>query len=503
MIYFLILALYCIGLWRISVPLTGDQKTYISIALEMKSKSSFLIPYLFDRPNFLKPPFQYWMTLVGWEVFGFSLFGTLIPSVIALVGSAFFVKRLSGEKSILSAIVFSSTVATMTYGTTAQMEIWIVLFYLIGWYLYLKEKTFAGFGVVGMLAWIKGPLYPVLFVVSLVFKAFLEKSGTLILKRKFLLPLLLGVVIGLLWYAAAAFYEYNLLRDVFLSRENFGKISTPQGTPFGLWREFLITLFPINLLILASVFDPLFKLRWQKNKSFYLAYSLIPGLFFTFFPYRVNTYLYLLTPLVSWFSVLKPNPPKAIQVFIQFSSSLISVVAIFLIFRLSVGGWLSIYLGCALSLTFLAWTYSHYKFEGIWIGVSSLILVNLFRLGATEVGEWDLKTLKKTQSSEFAYLIEPNQEDIWHELGLISTAIGHPIKRVKSEVEEKVFLESGGTLILSDEQNPLPNFPVNTHCNPWIRLKRRVKFPILKLLTTGLSIESPELHRIFKLCQIK
>ena len=141
MIFVFILIAYGVALSRMSVPLTGDQKVYISVALEMKERASYLIPYLFDRPNFLKPPFQYWMTLLGWKVFGVSIIGAIIPSVLALVAAAYLVRRLSVTRSNLSALVFSSTLATMTYGTTAQMEIWIVLFYLGAWIFYLEKKT--------------------------------------------------------------------------------------------------------------------------------------------------------------------------------------------------------------------------------------------------------------------------------------------------------------------------------------------------------------------------
>ena len=498
MIFILIFVLYAATLFGMSVPLTGDQKVYLSIALEMKEKGSFLIPYLFDRANFLKPPFQYWMTLLGWQVFGFNLFGALVPSVIAIVISAVLVKKLSGEKSNLSALVFASTLATMTYGTTAQMEIWIVAFYLGAWAFYLNQKLFWTFLTVGVMAWIKGPLYPALFVFSIVLKEAYAKNLRSLFTAKFLLSLLMGLLVGLLWYFAAALTHFDELRDVFLGRENFGKMQTAQGSIFGLWGEFIGTLFPVTLLVIASLFDPAIRLRFQKQKLFWISYALFPALFFTFFPYRVNTYLYLLTPLVAWIALEKPNPKNSIRYVLFAFSAIFTVVAFVLLFRLANGGWITGVLAFVIAATLVVWSYSHFRMRGTYIAIASMVLVCMIRVGATEIGEWDLKPLRTAKAPSYAYLIEPVQEDIWHEFGLISAAMAEPIARVHNESEERAFLEKGGSIILSDEQTAL----AGSRCEPWRRLKRRIKFPIKKLITEGLSIEDPDLHRTFQICRL-
>jgi 4-amino-4-deoxy-L-arabinose transferase-like glycosyltransferase len=498
LIFLLILLIYAFALGRISVPLTGDQKVYLSAALEMKEKGSFLIPYLYGVPNFLKPPFQYWMTMLGWQVFGLSLFGALIPSVLALVGAAVLVKKLSPGKNNLSALIFASTLATMTYGTTAQMEIWIVLFYLAAWFFYLEQKVALSFITVGVMAWIKGPLYPVLFVISVFFKSYLEKDFSEFRKAKFWGALFLGMIVGLLWYGLAAHTQYEALKSVFLGRENFGKIQTSQGTPFGLWLEFFATLFPILFIFVASVLDQNARERMRKEKVFWLSYALIPALFFTFFPYRVNTYLYLLTPVVAWMSVFSPNPSLWVKCCLRSLVILLSAFALVLTFRLSAGGWITVGLASVIGLCLIAWAFSNFRFQGMWVAVSSLILVNLIRMGATEIGEWDLKPLRDVSQSELAYRIESGHEDIWHEIGLVSSALGKVIERVKTPEEEKAFTTRGGVLILSDEQVPSSDL----HCDPWRRLKRRMKFPLKPLLLSGLSRDDPDLHRTFQLCRL-
>jgi 4-amino-4-deoxy-L-arabinose transferase-like glycosyltransferase len=499
MIFLFILVAYLFALWRMSVPLTGDEKVYLSVALEMKQRASFLTPYLFDHVNFLKPPFQYWMTLLGWDVFGFNLFGAIFPSVLALVLSAFLVKKLSRERSDLSALVFSSTLATMTYGTTAQMEIWIVLFYLAAWLFYLDQKLVLTFLTVGVMAWIKGPLYPVLFVLSVFFKAYLDHETRAMIRPKFVFSLLLGIVVGLLWYGAVSIEHYEELKSVFFGRENFGKMQTAQGSVLGLWGEFLGTLFPISFLFLGSFFDRGFKARLQANKNVWLPYALIPALFFTFFPYRVNTYLYLLTPVVAWMVIQNPELPKVFRRTVEVLVSVLTAFGLIFLYRLGVGGWLSAGLSILVALTLIAWAFAHFRFKGIEIAIASLILVNLVRIGATELGEWELSPLRAVSETPLAYRIDNDHEDIWHESGLISTALKKPIARVRSSPEEIAFVDSGGQIILSDEQSPLPEM----RCLPWRRFKRRIKFPIKKLIESGLSIDDAELHRTFQICRKK
>jgi hypothetical protein len=274
-------------------------------------------------------------------------------------------------------------------------------------------------------------------------------------------------------------------------------MQTAQGSIFGLWGEFLGTLFPLTLLIIASVFDPQMRERFQKQKLFLISYALFPALFFTFFPYRVNTYLYLLTPVIAWLVLERPTPKKSIQLILFALSALFCIAALVFLYRLASGGWIAPLTAIAAGITLMAWSYGHFKMRGQFIAIASLILVCLFRFAGTDIGEWDLQPLRAAHASSYAYRIDVNQEDIWHEFGLISTAIGQPISRVRNESEAKAFTDQGGALILSDEQTAFSG----ASCDPWRRLKRRMKFPIQKLIFEGLSIDDPELHRIFQICR--
>ncbi|NDG83811.1 MAG: hypothetical protein EBX52_02090, partial [Proteobacteria bacterium] len=428
---FLVLICYLIWISGMSVPMTGDQKVYLSIALEMKERGEWIIPYLFGRANFLKPPLQYWATLTGWNLLGFGLAGALLPSVAALIGSAFLVRRLSGGKSFLPLLFYCSMISSMTYGTTSQMEIWIVFFYTLAWFFWLHQRRILAWVATGVLSWVKGPLYPALWTGSIVLERFLAKKGRECLRPRFIAGGLLGVLIGISWYLLAARTHLDEVLAVFWMRENLGKLSTPQGSMGGLWAEFLGTLFPLLPWMMLSAGSRQIRQRWKENRTFWLAYGLLPAVFFSLFPYRVNTYLFVLTPLAVWMmGEERPESPRLLRQLVNLLVGLSGVVLLGLVFRLHAGHWISSVILVAAVVGLGIWAYGHLRLSPAAVGVGSLFLVTVIRLAAIEIGEWDLKALRTYRSlnpGPIAYLID--HEDIWHEFGLVSAALESPIAR--------------------------------------------------------------------------
>ena len=170
-----VLLAYIPWLWAYSVPLTGDQKTYISIAQELIESHTWLQPIYLGEPCYFKLLLQYWSTLLSWKVLGISWFATLLPSVICLLITAALLNWISRKQKGRgqAGIWFAAMACTMTYATTAQMEIYLVCLSTVGWasifqwdesrrqrYLYLA------FVAIGLLALVKSPLHAVLMTVS-------------------------------------------------------------------------------------------------------------------------------------------------------------------------------------------------------------------------------------------------------------------------------------------------------------------------------------------------
>jgi 4-amino-4-deoxy-L-arabinose transferase-like glycosyltransferase len=492
---------YALGLWGLSVPLTGDQKTYLTIALEMRERGELIIPTLFGEPNFLKPPLQYWATLIGWAIFGFGLWGALLPSVLALIGASDVVGRLSARNDALAGTLFAGTLASMTYGTTAQMEIWVVLFYCWAWHLWWQGRVFPAFVVTGVMSWIKGPLYPVLWVLSITLEAALGGGLRPFLgKRRFWIALSTGVMIGLSWYLLAARTHYREMMDMFFLRENLGKVSTSHGTPWGLWGEFIGTLFPILIAFATVLPTPEFREAWKRNRSRWVAYSTVPALFFTLFPYRVNTYLYLLTPVVVWMLVEAGEGFKRHARVAGWIALIAGGGLLLFVLRMVTGGWIGFALGGGFAALIPCWVLAHFRGSLRGVALTSVAMVSLIRVAAVGIGEGDLAGLRNAlelwPDSAFAYVMP--QKDIWHEVGMMSAATGKRLQVLKTRADAEQHLRSGGVLILDGLD--LPNDPT-LRCLDWVRLRKRVKFPIREFLLRGLPVSDPSLHRVLKLCR--
>lgn len=498
----LILLVYITGLWGTSIPLTGDQKVYLSAALEMYSEKKWIIPTLFGDPNFLKPPFQYWATIVGWKVFGLSVFGAILPSVLALVTGSFLTfrisKKLDLEEPSLAAILFASTLGTMTYGSTAQMEIWIVLFLLGAWYAVLSSRLILAFVMVGIMAWVKGPLYPVLWTLSLI-----VWNWRVLKTTKFWFALTIGIGVGLSWYILAAQTHRDEMVRQFFYTENLGKLGTHQGSVLNLWSEFIFSLFPWGIILLVGAFQGKTRKAWKQNQKFYLSYSVVGAIFFTFFPYRVNSYLYFLTPVMAMLaSEIKFEEKSKIKLLILGIYIALFVVAAFLLIQLYAGEWLGIEIVLSALAAFLVYLVGIWKLDWKYVAVGSLLFVNIVRVSAVQIGEkdvFDLKSYVASKPGNIAYYIE--SKDIWHEYGLISSALGQEIKRIYHREELDSFLAQGGSVIFQDDQGALRTS--NLNCVLWQRVKRRMKFPIEKMLREGIRWGDAEVMRANYICSNK
>ena len=424
-------------------------------------------------------------------------FGALLPSVLALIGSAFTVfelgKKLKLKSPLVAAVLFSSTIGSMTYGSTAQMEIWIVFFYLLAWLAVLHAEIYLAYILVGLMALVKGPLYPVLWTMSyLVWD--LKKIKT----RKFWVALILGTAIGLSWYFLAAMTNKTEMLNQFLYSENFAKIHTQQGTIFQLWSEFIISLFPWILILIFGVFRESNRERWKKNQKFYLSYALLSMIFFTFFPYRVNSYLYFLTPIAAMMaSEVELEFSK--RKWVAFLYGVIFSILLFVVLRFCQSGWFGYELWIGVLGVSVVFLVANFKGWMSYVAIASLLLVNMIRISGVQIGEKDIAGLREIvhhHPGEYSYFI--NSRDYWHEFGLISAGLGKSVQRIYKVEEIDSFLAQGGFVILAEDQSI--NKMDQLKCFNWNRLKRRTKFPFEKLLKENVTFGEQEITRTYKVC---
>lgn len=512
---FWILAAYFPFLWEMGIPFTGDQKTYVAIAMEMRERGEWLQPLLFGEPNYLKPPFQYWMTLLSWKVFGFNVFATFLPGVLALLGTAWLLNEIAlllGERRwyVNSGLWFASTLGAMTYALSAQMDIYVCLFYSAAWWAglkFLNEREdskrnirwlYTAFAIAGLSSLLKSPLYAVFWVFGYLIYLFISGEWLLFKNRHLYFAGLGGVVLGLIWFLAltirdrSAFWDQYVLHEQFQKGSNGGKISD-------LWLPLLHMAFPFTLLLFTAIRSAWMGRRTAGILRFVIAWSIPPVLFFSFFSYRTSLYFFILVPamavLVDW-GCFRSNRTRT---FLWLARASGVVMAL----GLSIVGF-ALY-----RFEFIPpWLFLAFVFTGIasaillWMGwirfftITALAAVLFFRLGSIELARPDREALLAAVGEVSPYqgaMLDENR-DIWNEIGLLSVVLGSPMRRLFGYDDILEHLEKNGVLILSDEQAEKYQLTLDhvfsdrgesLAWRTWKRFKRRQKIPIREVIFSG------------------
>jgi 4-amino-4-deoxy-L-arabinose transferase-like glycosyltransferase len=510
-----ILAAYIPMLWEMVIPFTGDQKTYIAIAMEMRERGEWLQPLLFGEPNYLKPPFQYWMTLLSWDAFGFNVFATFLPGVLALVGTAWLLNEIAsllGERRwyVNSGLWFAATAGAMTYALSAQMDIYVCLFYAGAWWAGLKflEETddakrqvrwlYAAFAIAGLSSLLKSPLYAAFWVSGYLIYLFISGEWLLFKNKHLYLAWLAGTLVGLLWFIALIVRDGSLFWQQYVLHEQFQKGSNG-GTLASLWVPLLYMAFPFTLLLFTAIRSAWMGRRTAGILRFVVAWSLPPALFFSVFPYRTSLYLFILVPalsvLVDW-GCFRANQTRTFRWLARATGFVMAIGLSALGFALYRFEFIAPWLFLALAFTGIASAFV------LWFGwmrvftITALFAVLFFRIGSAEVAKSDRAGLIALMGNPAPYVgaMLDEDRDIWNEVGLLSVSIGSPMKRLFDYDDVVEHLDDHGILILSDEQADKYRLTLdhvfaekNQHLDwkPWKRFKRRQKIPFREVILEG------------------
>ncbi len=347
----------------------------------------------------------------------------------------------------------------------------------------------------------KSPLYSVLWVAG--YLSYLVVSGEWdLFRRKHIWGAwLLGGLVGASWYLAVLAVDGQRFWSDYLIRETWAKNSGNGSTIGGFWLAMLYFCFPFTLLII-----PALQVVWKKRRSgpmlnFLFAWSWAPALFFTFYPYRTRPYLYILVPVLAILvdqACFRVWHSKFLRATAWATGVLFALVLATVGFVL----WRAELVSPLVSAGFVA-----IGALGAWAGVkgqmrgfviAALGAVLLFRFSAVSIGETDLAGLRTAvkESPGVPVAMLDEKRNIWHELGLVSAALGKPVERLYDLDQAADALQQGRMVVLSDVQSAelLASLEAkllgrsdlrSVEKREWWRWKGRLKFPFKELILHG------------------
>jgi 4-amino-4-deoxy-L-arabinose transferase-like glycosyltransferase len=138
-----LLGLFLAGLvlffYRLGAPglMDPDEGRYAEIAREMLVLKDWLIPHLNLLPYLEKPPLVYWLTALGFKVFGYTEMAARLPSAVAALAGVLLAYGLGRAfwgpgPGVLGALVLASTAGYVALGRILTLDMTFALFLNLG-----------------------------------------------------------------------------------------------------------------------------------------------------------------------------------------------------------------------------------------------------------------------------------------------------------------------------------------------------------------------------------
>ena len=159
-----------IGLGSFGLAETSEAR-YAQISKEMFVSGDYLHPTLLGIRHYHKPPLTYYITSLGYKIFGINEFGARFFLGIALLLQIYLVYRIAlliykdDKKAYASALIYTSLPIVLIAARNLTTDAFLVTFILLSIYFWLKhlqgKKTiylYGFFTVLGLAFLTKGPV---------------------------------------------------------------------------------------------------------------------------------------------------------------------------------------------------------------------------------------------------------------------------------------------------------------------------------------------------------
>jgi len=264
------------AIWFLPI-IPRDETRYVSVAWEMWTRESFLVPLLNGMPYSHKPPLLFWLIDLSWYLFGVNEIGIRIIPMLFSLFNIFLVYKISlnldpkkTKTAAYASILLTATLIWQIWSFAIMFDMLETFWALTGIYgilLAVKENGLRGWFLIsisiagGLLT--KGPVILVHILPPLLFTFLwndkLPASQTT-WYAKTLLSLVTGIAIALLWVIPASIEGGEAYRNAIL----WGQTSNRIISSFAHKRSFLWYVPVLVLLFFPWIF---FKLFWPTRSA--------------------------------------------------------------------------------------------------------------------------------------------------------------------------------------------------------------------------------------------
>jgi 4-amino-4-deoxy-L-arabinose transferase len=295
-IYFLLLAIFIVTLLQLgSWGLTETSEArYAQIAKEMFETGDYIHPKKMGISHYHKPPLTYYITALGYAIFGINEFGARFFLSVALLIQLILIYKTSlllfndRKTSLLSVVLYFSTplvLASIRNLTTDAYLNTFVMMAVYFWLKYLEDKKFFFLFYLSLSLgfFTKGPLVLIpVFIFQLVWHYYNKK------KIRFSLYDFWGILVFFIscgWWYLAVIKENPMVLEYFtgdqLYQRMFSNDAFSRGKPFWYYIVFLpLSLFPWVIYIFMTLKK--IDVTVLKRKILFAAFFLIILIFSTF-----------------------------------------------------------------------------------------------------------------------------------------------------------------------------------------------------------------------------
>lgn len=250
-----------------------DEVFYTQTAKEMVHHNTWLVPYLFDHPQFEKPIFTYWMLRVAFIIFGITNFSArFFPALFGIIGvlGAYFLAFLGFKDKkraftsalvLLSAGIYVGMARTVFTDMIFSVLVFLSLVFFFWAYSNPNRKSggiILAFIFMGLAVLAKGPLGFIIPIAVIALFLALKRDLKFMLNGYSLFGFILGAAICLPWYIYVIKIYGHTFTHEFFYNDHYRRLISAEHKANDTWYFYplsmLLGMAPWFLFVLAAFF---------------------------------------------------------------------------------------------------------------------------------------------------------------------------------------------------------------------------------------------------------